>query len=618
MNLRLRARFAALMLLTVLVPVLAACGSTPAANTSATSATSNGAGTAATTAPAATDAATASQATAAAPATAEATTAAATMSSETTTAATMSSETTTATTTTGAAADTKSFLVYGGSGEPDTLDVLATTAGTALIVGDQMLERLVGTVPGKFELRPSLATKWTPNADSTEWTFNLRTGVKFHDGTPFNADAVVFNFTRMAEHRYADKKVNYDIFPEIFGGYASDKGTTWKGVTKVDDNTVKFSFTQPTPLFPNYISAGYFGLSSPTAVNKAAEKYGTTEVGVVGTGPFKFLEWKAGESVTAVRNDDYWGPKAKMPGIVFRTITDQAARLTELKNQSIDFTVNLAPDTREALKSDPNLQLVSVEPFNIAYLAVDTSVKPLDNPKVRQAIAYAINKKAILSGFYGDEGEVATDFLPPSLKAARPQGVETYDYNVDKAKQLLKEAGVENGFSSITLTDTSKMDLDLWYMPVSRPYFPTPEPIAGQIASDLQKVGIKVKQVTEDWAVYLKNESAGKKHGLYMLGWTGDYADPNNFLQVHFASSSPNSTHYANKQVDDLLSKAGSATTADAANKLFQQAGQIINQDLPRIPIVHAPPVYGALKEVQGWVPNPTGGDDFSVITVTK
>ena len=597
---KFRSHFATLLLLVLIVPILAACGGTPAVTTPTT------APVAPTTAPVA-------------PTTAPAATTAPVATTEAATAAPVATE---AATTAPTGGDSENFLVYGGSGEPDSLDSMKTTAGTALIVASQILEGLIGTKPGQFELDPALATEWSPNADSTEWTFKLRPDVVFHDGTPFNADAVVFNFQRMSDptnkYSYADKGVTYDIFPYIFAGYANEPNSIWKNVEKVDDLTVKFTFKQPTPLFPNYVSSSYFGLSSPAAVQKYAEKYGTPESGAVGTGPFTFSEWRAGESVTAVRNEAYWGTKALMPGVVFRIIADQSARFTELRNGSIDFTVNLAPDTLEAIKADSTLQQVSVEPFNIAYLALNTSNKPLDNPLVRQAIAYAINKEAILKGFYGNIGEVATDFLPASLKDARPDNVEAYSYNPAKAKELLAQAGFPDGFDTVTLSDTTTAPLQFWFMPVSRPYFPTPEVIANQIASDLQAVGIKVSLQSEDWAVYLDNEAAGKKNGMYMLGWTGDYADPNNFLQVHFGSAGAGSTYYSNADVDKLLSQASAAKTAAEANALFKQAGLLINRDMPRIPIVHAPPVFAARAEVKGWTPNPTGGDDFSIISVTR
>jgi peptide/nickel transport system substrate-binding protein len=521
-------------------------------------------------------------------------------------------------------ADTSKFLVFGNSGEPDNIDTMDTFSGQALYVGIQAQELLIDLKPGTLDLVPRLATEWKPNADSSEWTLKLRTDVKFTDGTPFNADAVVFNFKRMAEpdfefgFRGGDTGKKYESFTSLFGGYKGDPKSLWKDIAKVDDSTVKFSFTQPLALFPNYLAGTYFGIASPDAVKKAGPKYGTPDGGIVGTGPFKFVEWRPGENITMVRNDDYWGEKAKMPGLVIRFLKDAPQRVAELKAGSVDFATNLPPDSRIELKDSPDLQEVPFPAFNIAFLALDERVKPLDDPKVRQAIAHAIDKQAILDSLYGGVGTVATDFLPDGMAWARPDNPDAYAYDPEKAKALLAEAGYPNGFSTMVMTDGTELPLELWYMPVSRPYYPTPKPVAEAYQTYLADVGIKVELKTEDWGVYLDNFTGGKKHGITMLGWTGDYADPNNFLFTHFGPGNEPEAGYKNEQVWDLLGKAGAAPTQEASTQFFKEAGALINKDLPRIPIVHAPPVYAAKKALQGWSPSPTGSESFASVSIQK
>lgn len=518
-----------------------------------------------------------------------------------------------------ATTDVSKFLVYGYSGEPASLD---SANSNCIVITAQIEETLVNFKPGTLELTPGLAESWTPNDDATVWTFTLRQGVKFHDGTAFNADAVVFNLQRFAdptfEFGYRAEGNTFSIFPYIFGGFQGEPSSLWAGVEKVDENTVNVILTRPTPLFPNLIAASYFGISSPDAIKAAGIKYGTPEGGAVGTGPFQFTEWQPGQSLTLTRFDGYWGEPAKLPGVVVRFIADAPERLAELQAGSIDLTTDLAPEALTTIQNDPNLALTPLEPFNIAFLSLNLNNKPFDDPKVRQAIAYAIDKQAILDSFYGGVGAIADDFLPETLGWARPTTLEAYPYDPAKAKALLAEAGYPDGFSTVVLSDTTEIPLELWYIPVSRPYFPTPQPIAEAIATYLADVGIQVELKTEDWGVYLKNWNAGAKNGLVQLGWTGDYGDPNNFLYTQFGPSSATQSGYKNEEVWKLLEEAGAAPTLDEATALFQQAGVLINQDLPRIPILHAPPVYAQKKGVTGWLPNPTSGESWATIFIEK
>ncbi|MBK9712542.1 MAG: ABC transporter substrate-binding protein [Kouleothrix sp.] len=572
------------LMLALIVPILAACGGAPAAvePTAAPAA-------AATAAPAAEPTAAAAEPTAA-PA---------------------------------ASDDTSKFLVYGNAGEPDSIDSMDTSSGQALVVTQQIEEPLTDRITDPTKVGPQLAEKWSANADSTEWTFNVRKGVKFHDGTDLNADAVVFNFKRMSEPNfefgYRDKGKTYAVFGDIFGGFAGDPASAWKNVEKVDDYTVKMTMTRPFPLLPDILSASYFGISSPDAVKKAAEKYGTPDGGAVGTGAFVLEKWTPGENIILVRNEDYWGEKAKMPGAVVRFIADAPARVAELQSGALDFTVNLPPDVREVLKGSSDLKEVPLVPFNVAYIELNLNDKPFDNPKVRQAIAYAINKQEILDGFYSGIGTVATDFLPDALSWARPGADGQFPaYDVEKAKALLAEAGYPNGFSTMTLTDGKEVPLEFWYMPVSRPYFSTPKPIAEAFASQLAEIGVKVELKTEDWGAYLDNVDAGKKHGMWMLGWTGDYPDPNNFLYVFFGPSAKTQQGYENTTLIDTLKKAGEATSQAESAKLFAEAGKIIATDAARIPVVHAPPVLAAKKALEGWVPSSFGSEPWKPIFIQK
>lgn len=602
-SLHLRTRLAWLLLAALLLPILAACGGTaPAAP-----------GGAASTAP---DAAPSVAAASAEPATESAEPSAA--STEASPAASTATDASPAAT----SADTAQFLVYGNSGEPDDLDSMNTSSGNALVVTQQIQEPLVGRAEGQVGIQPLLATEWEANEDSTEWTFTLREGVTFHDGTPFNAEAVVFNFDRMGrpdfEFGFRDEGKTYQIFSDLFGGFIGDENSAVENVEAVDENTVRFTMTRPFPLLPELLSASYFGISSPEAVRAAGASYGTPEGGAVGTGAFAFESWTPGENIILVRNDDYWGEPARMPGAVVRFIADAPARLAELQAGSIDFATNLGTESRATLESDANIKEVAVEPFNIAYIAMNFNSAPFDNPLVRQAVAHAINKQEILDAFYGGQGEVANTFLPQGFAQYRPDDLTTYDYDPERARELLAEAGYPDGLSTMTLPDGSEVPLEFWYMPVSRPYFPTPQPIAEAFAAQLAEAGINVELKTEDWGAYLDNVDAGQKNGMWMLGWTGDYGDPNNFLYTFFGPSAETQQGYANQELIDTLVEAGSAPTPEESVTLFKEAGTIINTDLPRIPVVHSPPVYGAVEGLEGWTPSPFGSEPWKTLFVQK
>ncbi len=236
-------------------------------------------------------------------------------------------------------------LVYGESGLPVSLDL--PQDGNSLTVQYQIAEPLVGFQPGSSELRPLLATSWEANADATQWTFHLREGVSFHDGTPFNAEAVKFNFDRW-NHRdnpyaFPDQK-NFAAWTYIFAAFYGEEGYLLENVEALDDTTVRFDLTSPVGFFPALVASSYFGIQSPAAVKAAGVDYGTPGVGAVGTGPFKFQEWVQGDHVTVVRNDAYWGDKAKVERIVFRGIESPATRLAELEAGTLDIAVNLSPD----------------------------------------------------------------------------------------------------------------------------------------------------------------------------------------------------------------------------------------------------------------------------------
>jgi len=501
-------------------------------------------------------------------------------------------------------------LVYGSGGQPVNLEPGNIIDGNSIMAQDQIYNRLIETKPGSTDLEPGLATQWTGSEGGKVWTFKLRQGVKFHDGTDFDAEAVKFNVERWwdpkNEFGYRNAGKTYEIWRELFGGYKGMPQSLLQEVVAQGKDTVKFVLKQPFAAFPSAIASGYFGIASPAAIKKAKDKYGTPSSLAVGTGPFVFKEWRSGDRIVFEKNPNYWKkglPKSNQ--LVMRFITDPAARLAQLRAATIDLTVDLSPDQLQEIQRDPNLEAVVRSSLNVGYLALNPSYEPLKKPEVRQAIAHAINKKEIVKAFWGDLGQNDPHFTPASLKEFQSEKVADYEFNPQKAQELLAQAGYPNGF-----------DLQLWYMPVSRPYFPNPKPIAEAFAADLSAIGIRVSLQTKDWAAYLADRNKQPGYQAFMLGWTGDYGDPDNFYYAHFGSGSTDDLgKWKNDQVFKLLDEGRAKDDKAERTKIYKQVDEVLYKEAVRIPIVHSQPLLAKRKNVSGWTPSPLGSESLEDVS---
>ncbi|GAA5512107.1 heme-binding protein A [Deinococcus carri] len=502
-------------------------------------------------------------------------------------------------------------LVFGNNGDPVSLEPGNITDGISIAVQRQIYDTLVDFKDGTTEPVPGLATAWKANANATQWTFTLRKNVKFHDGTPFNADAVIFNVNRWWDPKnaygYRDQGHTYEIWGQLMGGYKGDASSILKNVVKVNDSTVRFELNKPSSVFPDVIGSGYFGIASPAAIKKDGAKYGTPASKPIGTGPFMFQSWRTGDRVTLLPNKLYWGTKPKVDQLVIRSIKDASQRLNELKAGTIDFANDLTPDSLRSVQADKSLVAVKRPSFNVGFVSMNNRNQYLKNDKVRQAISMAINKKAIVEAFWPGLGISNASFLPPVLAWANsPRVPDDYKFDPQAAKKMLADAGYPNGFA-----------VDLWYMPVSRPYFPQPKPIAEAIAADLSAIGIKVNLKTEDWAKYLEDRNKEPGFDMYMIGWTGDYGDPDNFYSAYYGPNAGDDINWKSPQLDRLLEQGRAAVTRADKAKVYAQVHDITYGAAYRVPVAHSQPLAAARSYVKGWVPSPLGSEAFNNITVT-
>ncbi|MRX73759.1 ABC transporter substrate-binding protein [Bacillus lacus] len=492
----------------------------------------------------------------------------------------------------GSSENTKDTLVFGRGGDSTSLDPISTTEGEAFKVTVNIFETLLNYGEQDTTIHEGLATEWDASEDGLEYTLKLREGVKFHDGTDFNAEAVVFNFDRWMNG-------NADQFPyyTMFGGFKEDEGHVIKEVKAVDDYTIQFILKRPQAPFLKNLAMSPFGIASPAAVEKFGEKFRDNPVG---TGPFKFAEWRANDRIVVEKNEDYWMEGyPKLNKVIFKTIPENSARLNALQSGEIDLMDGVNPSDLQTIESNDALQLFERPSMNVGYVGLTSTRKPLDNKLVRQALNHAVDKQAIIDSFYGGLAEPAKNPMPPSLEGYNDD-IEPYPYDLDKAKELLAEAGYPDGF-----------EMDLWAMPVARPYMPEGMKVAEVLQASFEKIGVKAKIVTYDWATYLDKASKGEAD-TFLLGWTGDNGDPDNFIYTLLDKDSIGSNNYSyfsNDELHDILIEAQSDPDQDKRNELYKKAQEIVHEEAPWIPLVHSTPMLAGVSDLAELKPHPTGSD---------
>lgn len=517
-----------------------------------------------------------------------------------------------------------STFIFGAQGEPICLDPGISIDGISSRVMRQIYEGLVKYDKDTTNVAPLLAEKWEASDDGITWTFTLHQGVKFHDGTDFNADAVVRNWQYWANPAdpLHDAQVKagqtFQYYSAMFGGFGDQ--SIIKSVEAVDPYTVKFVLTKPLgPILQN-LAMFSFAIQSPTALEKAGLDSCKQ---AIGTGPFKYVQWKANEYVELVKNTEYWDQAnaAKVDRVIIRPIKDNAARLAALKAGEIHGMEGLNSEDVATIQSDPNLMLLYRPPNTIAFVAFNFQIKEFQDVRVRQAITQAINKKEIVDNLYGGLGLVATQLQPPVLWGYNKE-LQDHPYDPEAAKKLLSDAGFPEGLNEVTWDDGRKEPMTLWYMPVSRPYYPNPKAIAEAIAADLAKAGIRAQLQTVDWTVYQDMRKQGQLP-FYMLGFTGDNGDPDNFVCYYFcmdANDTPikREGFAANKEISDLAKKAAALTDQEERAPRYMQAEQMIHDNVMRVFIANNQVPLAFSKKVSGYIAHPTGSEGFNTVSVAQ
>jgi peptide/nickel transport system substrate-binding protein len=519
----------------------------------------------------------------------------------------------------GAEGGSDATLVFASSADPVVLDGALVSDGESLRAIDQMFEGLVTLSQGGTEIEPALATEWEASEDGTEWTFTLRDGVTFHDGEPFNAEAVCFNFDRWYNFSgpLQSESATY-YWQTVFGGFSDGEAESLYESCEAGDGTVTINLTKPSASFLGALALTNFTIASPKALEEFGADEGTVdeETGFrptgtygtehpTGTGPFKFVSWTRGDRLVMERNDDYWGDKAKIKQLIFRPISDNAARLQALQAGEIDGYDLVEPQDIETIEGDENLQILDRPAFNVAYVAMNQKMKPMDDIRVRQAVAYGLNRQQVVDSFYAGRGEVAHEFMPPEL-FGYADDVTKYEFDPDKSKELLAEAGCG-----------PPCPIEFWYpTDVSRPYMPDPKRNFEAFAASLNEAGFQVTARSAPWSPdYLGRAQEGNAGHLHLLGWTGDYADPDNFIGTFFQTPT-DQFGFENPEIHDALAAAERETDEDARTSQYQEINRTIMEFLPGVPYAHTKPALAFRACIEGYTPSPVSLEPFSIVSM--
>lgn len=499
----------------------------------------------------------------------------------------------TAATETGAVTEDASVaetLVFAQGAEPRGLDPAFVDDGESSKVIVNVYEGLLSYAKDSTEVEPCLAESWEISEDGLSYTFKLRQGVKFHDGTDFNADAVKFNIDRqLPPLRQEDMPYASFVFADV------------NDVVVVDEYTVQINLTKKNTAFlANLAMSLAAPMVSPTALEA---NDGNVNQNPVGTGPYKFVEWNPSEDIILTRNDEYWRESAKTKNIVFKFIPDNSARIVALKSGEVDMIDGIDSTGVEQIKADGN-EVYSLSGMNINYLAYNTTRAPFDDVKVRTALSKAVNVPELVTALYGEYAEVATTILP-SFVPGYSADVKQAAYDPEAAKAELAAAGFTGPIKMIVYNNP-------------RPYNARNKALAESIQAYWGKVGVEVTIEDYDWTTYKDKVIAGD-YDVCFYGWIGDNGDPDNFLNLLVDQNpSMNVAKLNDAKLQEMIA-TGTATEKGAErDAIYAGAEQYIADLAVWLPISHANNLSAYAPAVQNYYYHPTGNIFFKEMYKAK
>jgi peptide/nickel transport system substrate-binding protein len=470
-------------------------------------------------------------------------------------------------------------LVVGRAADAVTLDPALVSDSESVEVCEQIFEHLLRFRKGGLEVEPSLAESWQASPSGKEWVFHLRRNVRFHDDTPFNADAVVFSFERQHDVEEGQGAGN--------PGYHDSTFRNIRRVEKLDAYTVRIELERPSSSFLSDLALFTASIVSPQAVARQGRDFARHPIG---TGPFRFVEWSPGERITLEANPQYWGGPPHIEHLVFSHIPDPRQRLVALEGGAIDVAEELEPEDLQFVALHPELRTEKIPGNNVTYVAINTEHPPFGDVRVRRAINHAVNRLPIVKLIYQGLAEPASGPLAPSFWRSVSQ--PAYAYDPAEARRLLAEAHYD-----------TRLRPKLYVLGTTRPFLPEPERLGRLIASSLRAVGINVELVFEPISEFSQAIGNGD-HDLALSGWIGDSGEPSNFLYVLFdgdnaqRGTATNAAFFRDARLHSLLVQAAEASEAEVRTGHYAEALHLIHDQAPWVPLVHAEMVVAERSRV--------------------
>lgn len=479
-----------------------------------------------------------------------------------------------------AAESTSGTLIYGRGKDAVTLDPARIEDGESAKVTVNLFDTLVRFARDSVAIEPGLAESWTVSEDRLTYVFQLRDGVRFHDGDPLDAEAAAYSLRRLA-------------FEDAPGAPASRPYSymmeSVESIEATGERELTIRLAEPSAPFLRSLAMFCCGIVSPRAVEAAGPAFGEHPVG---TGPYRFRSWSRSVAITLDAWEDHWEAAPTIPRVIFRPIPENSVRVDSLIRGDIHILDGIGAAEIPRLR-DSGVTLLSRPGMNVGYCGFSCQKAPFDDVRVRLAAAHAVNRAAICEYLFEGIARPAQGVLPPMLPGYDPER-RAPDYNPDRARELLAEAGYPEGFATEIYTYTNP-----------RPYNPIGSRLAEAIQGDLRAVGIEAAIVRMEWGAYLETVRHNEPP-MFLLGWIGDNGDPDNFLYPLLVADQ-NHARYRNDAFRALLIEARREADEPRRALLYREAEDRAVADSPWIFLNHCDQILAARSVVTGLEPHPTG-----------